>query len=186
MKTRRFSTASIGLSAVVMALCEIAILPSTAAACTGIRLTAADGSIIYARTMEFGADMQSDMLVVPRGWVYVGETAVDVPGLRWTTKYGFVGPNARGLPYVCDGLNEKGLAVGNFLFPGSAGYQKIDKQNADHAIAAYQVPVYLLGTCATVDEAIAALRNVRVRRGCESALRFPFGVALCRQRCPRS
>ena len=34
-----------------------------------------------------------------------------------------------------------------------AGYQKIDASNAVHAIASYQVAVYLLGTCATVKEA---------------------------------
>ena len=106
--------------------------------------------------------MESNILIVPRGRTFVGETADNTPGLRWTTKYGFVGPNAHGLPYVCDGLNEKGLAVGNFLFPGTAGYQKIDKQNADRAISSIQVAVYLLGTCATVDETVDALHDVRV------------------------
>jgi choloylglycine hydrolase len=162
MKSRKFSTVSIGMFAVVMALCVIGILASTATACTGIRIVARDGSIIYARTLEFGEGMESDMLIVPRGRAFVGETAVNTPGLRWTTKYGFVGPNAHGLPYVCDGLNEKGLTVGNFLFPGTAGYQKIDKQNADRAITSIQVAVYLLGTCATVDEAVNAMKDVRV------------------------
>jgi choloylglycine hydrolase len=162
MKIRGFSTALIGMFAVVMALCVIGILASTASACTGIRLVARDGSIIFARTLEFGEGMESNMLIVPRGRVFVGETTDNTPGLRWTTKYGFVGPNALGLPLVCDGLNEKGLAVGNFLFPGTAGYQKIDKNNADRAIASIQVAFYLLGTCATVDEAVAALRDVRV------------------------
>ena len=174
MTAEKFSTALTRIFAVVVAVCLISILPSTAAACTGIRLVSRDGSIIYARTMEFGADMQSDMLVVPRGWVFVGEMANNSPGLRWTTKYGFVGPDARGLPYVCDGLNEKGLAVGNFMFPGSAGYQKIDKKNSDHAIAQYQVAVYLLGTCATVDEAVAALQNVCVGM----VEKEPFGSTL--------
>jgi choloylglycine hydrolase len=146
----------------VTALCALGALNSTATACTGIRLTAGDGSIVYARTMECGSDLQSDMLIVPRGRVYTGETPQGAAGLRWTTKYGFVGPNVRGLAYVCDGLNEKGLAVGNFLFPGTAGYQKIDKQSAGRAIASHQVAVYLLSTCATVEDAIAALRNVQV------------------------
>ncbi|MGA2063103.1 MAG: linear amide C-N hydrolase [Thermoguttaceae bacterium] len=162
MKTREFSTAPTGMFAAVMVLCMIAILASTATACTGIRLVARDGSIIYARTLEFGEGMESNMLIVPRSRAFVGETALNTPGLRWNTKYGFVGPNAHGMPYVCDGLNEKGLAVGNFLFPGTAGYQKIDKTNADRAITSIQVAVYLLGTCATVDEAVNALHGVRV------------------------
>ena len=100
--------------------------PPPAGACTGIRLTAKDGTTVYARTLELGGDLDSNIIVVPRGHAYVGDTPMGTPGLRWTTKYAFVGPNARGLPFVCDGMNEKGLAVGNFLFPGSAGYQKID------------------------------------------------------------
>ena len=131
-------------------------------ACTGIRLTAKDGTTVYARTLELGADLESNIIVVPRGYAYVGDTPMGTPGLRWTTKYGFVGPNAEGLPFVCDGMNEKGLAVGNFLFPGSAGYQKIDATNASRAIASYQVPVYLLSTCATVKDAVAAVKGLIV------------------------
>lgn len=87
-------------------------------ACTGIRLTAKDGTTVYARTLELGGDLDSNIIIVPRGYSYVGDTPMGTPGLRWTTKYAFVGPNAEGLPFVCDGMNEKGLAVGNFLFPG--------------------------------------------------------------------
>ncbi len=159
MKTYRTTTT---LAAIAAALAVMAVLPSTAAACTGIRLVAGDGATIYARTMEIGADLQSEMLVVPHGWQYAGETPDAAPGLRWTTRYGFVGPNLRGQPYVCDGMNEKGLAVGNFLFPGSAGYQKIEKADAGRTMASYQVAVYLLGTCATVNEATTALEGVRV------------------------
>ena len=133
-----------------------------ACACTGIRLTAKDGTTVYARTLELGGDLNSNIIVVPRGYAYTGDTPMGTPGLRWTTKYAFVGPNAEGLPFVCDGMNEKGLAVGNFLFPGTAGYQKIDATNANRAIASYQVAVYLLSTCATVKEAVAAVENVQV------------------------
>ena len=153
------------VSAAAIALAVIAALPSTAAACTGIRLVAGDGSIIYARTMEVGADLQSDMLIVPRGWQYVGETPDGAPGLRWTTRYGFVGPNIHGQPYVCDGLNEKGLAVGNFLFPGTAGYQKIEKarRRPRHRF----VPGRRLSArhVRHGEEATAALEDVRVGLG---------------------
>jgi choloylglycine hydrolase len=133
-----------------------------ATACTGIHLTAKDGAVVYARTLELGADLESNMLVVPRGYQFVGDTPAGKPGLHWTAKYGFVGPNMLGQPFACDGMNEKGLAVGCFLFPGSAGYQKINATNADHAIASYQVSLYLLGNCATVKDAVAAAETVRV------------------------
>ena len=59
-------------------------------------------------------------------------------------------------------MNEKGLAVGNFLFPGSPAIRRSTPANADQAIASYQVAVYLLGTCATVKDAVAAVEGVRV------------------------
>ena len=73
--------------------------------------------MIYARTMESGMDLQPSMLIVPRNRAFVGTGPDNKPGLQWTTKYGFVGPNIHDQSWVCDGINEKGLAVGNFLFP---------------------------------------------------------------------
>ena len=83
-------------------------------------------------------------------------------GMQWTTKYGFVGPNTHGQSWVCDGLNEKGFAVSSFLFPGNNGQYKTEKQNANRTLASYQVATYLLGTCATVQDAITALQHVHV------------------------
>jgi choloylglycine hydrolase len=159
MKKRDLRVALAGVVAVVAAVC---VLASTAAASTGIVLTAKDGSMIYARTMESGMSLQPNMLIVPRNHAFVGTGPNNTPGVRWTTKYGFVGPNINDQTWVCDGINEKGLAVGNFLFPGTAGYQKIDAKNVNRALASYEVTTYLLGTCANVQEAITALQNVRV------------------------
>src|SRR5690349_4981225 len=89
---------------------------SAAEACTGIRLTAADGTVVHARTLEFGIDLKSDILVVPRGFARTGTTPDGKPGLSWKTKYASVGMNGVGLPFLFDGLNEKGLAVGTFYF----------------------------------------------------------------------
>ena len=48
------------------ALAAIVLGAGSAEACTGIRLIAKDGSVIYARTMEFGIDMHSQVMVLPR------------------------------------------------------------------------------------------------------------------------
>ena len=162
MKTRGFRFALVAMVAIAAALVLTGVWAANAVACTGIHLTAGDGSIIYARTLEFGGNLQSNMLVIPRGQEYVGETPDHADGFHWTTKYGFVGPNVYGTPYVCDGMNEKGLAVGIFMFPDTAGYQKIGHADIGRAIGSYQVAVYLLGTCTTVNEAVAALEGVRV------------------------
>ena len=102
--------------AAILAIAAIATGPSTALACTGITIKPKDGSIIFARTIEFAMDLQSNIIVVPRGKEYVGTAPGDKPGLRWTNKYGIVGTNAFGLPLIVDGLNEKGLARRTVLF----------------------------------------------------------------------
>ena len=85
--------------------------PSTAPACTGITIKPKDGSIIFARTFEFGMDLKSNILIVPRGKEFVGTAPGDKARLRWKAKYGIVGTNAFDLPVIVDGLNEKGLQV---------------------------------------------------------------------------
>ena len=96
----------------------------TARACTGIRLTAKDGAVVVARTLEFGADLQSKVVIYPAGTPMSGSLPNSAAGIAFTTKYGIVGANAFGLPMVVDGLNDQGLYVGEFFFPGSAGYTR--------------------------------------------------------------
>ena len=64
----------------------------------GITIKPNDGSIIFARTLEFGMDLKSNIVIVPRGKALVGTAPGDKPGLRWKTKYGIVGTNAFDLP----------------------------------------------------------------------------------------
>jgi choloylglycine hydrolase len=54
----------------------------SAQACTGIRLTAADGTVVHARTMEFAIDIHSDAMMVPRGYARIGTTPDGKEGLK--------------------------------------------------------------------------------------------------------
>ena len=133
--------------------------------CTAITLRSSDGSIVYARTMEFGVPLQSEILVCPRKLSYQGTSPYpDRPGLRWEGKYGLVGANFSKSDWIVDGLNEAGLSVGMLYFPDFAGYQAVGEHNGDAArsIGAWQVGSYLLSTCAAVDEADQALKQVLV------------------------
>ena len=141
---------------------QVVTCPMLVRACTGITIKPKDGSIIFARTLEFAADIKSNIIVIPRGKEYVGTAPGDKPGLRWKTKYGIVGANAFDLPVTVDGLNEKGLHVGLFYFPGFATYQEIKAEDAGKALAPWELGVFLLGTCADVKEAVAAARDVRI------------------------
>jgi choloylglycine hydrolase len=131
-----------------------------ARACTGIRLTAKDGAVVVARTLEFGADLQSKVLVYPAGTPITGSLPNGASGISFTTKYGIVGANAFGLPMVVDGLNDQGLYVGEFFFPGSAGYTDVTPENASRAMAGYQYSMWILGNFASVAEVKAAYEKV--------------------------
>ncbi len=139
------------LSAIAVALVLGAAMQS-ALACTGIRLTAEDGSVVHARTLEFAVDLHSDVIMVPRGYARTGTTPDGKPGLPWKAKYASVGANGVGLPFIFDGFNEKGMAVGTFYFPGTVGYMPYQSSDAGKTVAQWEVGSYLLESFATVDE----------------------------------
>jgi choloylglycine hydrolase len=132
----------------------------TANACTGIRLIAGDGTVVVARTLEFGADLQSKVAVFPAGTSIAGVLPNNATGATFKTKYGIVGANAFGLPMVVDGMNDQGLYVGEFFFPGSAGYADVTPENASRAMAGYQYAMWILGNFTTVAEVKAAYDRV--------------------------
>ena len=131
-------------------------------ACTGITLTAADGTVIHARTLEFGIDLHSDVMMVPRGYPRSGSTPDGKEGLQWKAKYASVGANGVGLPFLFDGLNEKGLSVGTFYFPTSAGYMPYTSSDAARTIAPWELGSWMLENFSSVEEAKANIGNVVV------------------------
>jgi choloylglycine hydrolase len=135
-------------------------LVPAAQACTGIRLVAKDGSVIAARTLEFGFDLNSQVLVVPAGTALTGSLPDGGKGISYTTKYGFAGANAEGLTAIVDGINDQGLYVGLFYFPGYATYADATKENAARAMAPHEYANWLLGNFATIEEVKANFNKV--------------------------
>ena len=131
-----------------------------AQACTGIRLVAKDGGVIAARTLEFGFDLHSDVMVIPAGTVLTGTLPDGGKGVSYKTKYGFLGANAEGLTAIVDGINEAGLYVGLFYFPGYASYPDATNDNATRAMAPHEYANWLLGNFANVEEVKANFNKV--------------------------
>lgn len=148
----------------------------TASACTGIRLTSGDGTVIHARTLEFGMDLDSEVLVIPRNYNRIGTTPDGKPGMKWTTKYASVGANGFDQPVLFDGLNEKGLSAGLFYFPGTAGYMPFKATDSEKTIAAWELGSWILETCATIDEVKQAIEKVVVPAIVLPELGFSPGV----------
>jgi choloylglycine hydrolase len=147
-------------SLVVGILAAALSLPPVAQACTGIRLIAKDGGVVAARSLEFGFDLHSQVLVVPAGSTLNGTLPHGGKGISYTTKYGFLGANAEGLTAIVDGINEAGLYVGLFYFPGYASYADPSKENAARAMAPHEYANWLLGNFASVEEVKANFNKV--------------------------
>lgn len=128
--------------------------------CTCFKVKAKDNSVVIGRTMEFGVDLQSKITVFPRGFKFQAQGPDGKPGLSWEGKYGFVGMDVLGMPVVSDGMNEKGLYVGDLYLPGFAKYQQVPVGQESKAISQLDAAGYLLSSCANVSEAKEAIGNV--------------------------
>lgn len=157
-------SARFGLSA--LASCALIVSPITSAnACTSVLLPAQDGGYVYARTMEFGLQLGSQIVIVPRNLAITATGPagkIGEGGLTSTTKYAATGANALGLPILLDGFNEKGLSGGLFNFPGFAEFQTVPNGKADQSLASFELLTYILTSFATVDEVRAALPKIYV------------------------
>lgn len=128
-------------------------------ACTSMLLKTADDSYVYGRTMEFGFQLDSEGVVLPRNMEMKSEVS---NGLVWTSKYAVVGMNAFGLPIVCDGMNETGMAAGILYFPGYAEYLPLDHAIDGKGLAPWEFLTWALSQFSTVDEIKAALDGVQI------------------------
>lgn len=142
----------------IAAVSSLFLLPS-ANACTGLKLNAQDGSIVHGRTLEFGIDIVTSVVVIPRGYEFKGTTP-NGPGLSYKSKYGAIGCIAYDDLSILDGINEKGLAVGVFYFPGFAEYTPITSVNKSKALSPIEFSNWILTQFATVEEVKSNLSNI--------------------------
>jgi len=149
-----FRSLFVGILAAALTLAPVA------QACTGIRLIAKDGGVVAARSLEFGLDLHSEVMVVPAGTTLTGTLPDGGKGISYKTKYGFVGADAEGMTAIVDGMNDQGLYVGLFYFPGYASYTDATKDNVARAMAPHEYANWLLGNFATVEEVKANFNKV--------------------------
>lgn len=131
-------------------------------ACTGIVVKSEDGAIVSGRTLEFGYPVKSKVLVIPAGLQLNGTLPDGGKGLSFAAKHSIVGANVYGLNAYADGLNDQGLSVGLFFFPGFAKYPDVTPENASRAVAPHELSLWLLASFASVEEVKANIKNVVV------------------------
>ena len=141
------------------AICAFAALllcVQPALACTGIMLKTADGSVVHGRTLEFGFFIETDVVRVPRGYTFTGQTPLG-DGMTWSAKYAAVGAIAFDNLAIMDGINEAGLSVGSFYFPSFAEYAETTSDNQSQSMSPADFPNWLLTNFATIEEVRAAV-----------------------------
>jgi choloylglycine hydrolase len=131
--------------------------------CTGLRLIAKDGAVIFARTMEWGTfDLRSRVVVIPRNFSFQDKAGNGDKILGWKTKYGAVGIDALEKDVLIDGMNEKGLTVNAFYHEGYSVYPTYDPKKANSTISVLAFAPYLLTNCASVSDVKEVMRKITV------------------------
>lgn len=158
MENSRFSIKLIVMSA---AITLMLMGQSVANACTGIQLQTEDGTFVSGRTLEFGISFDISIIVVPRNYEFAGQTSLGA-GKKWKAKYASVGVMLADNEVILDGINEKGLSVGSFYFPGFAGYSVTKPENQAISMSSSDITQWIVSQFATVDEVRAAIENGEV------------------------
>ena len=131
--------------------------------CTRVLWNNNDLGVLCGRTMDWPESTEPVLTVAPRGYQRHGGKVgpLDVikeNALEWKSRYGSMVVSVYGIGTV-DGLNEKGLAA-HALYLKSTELPERDLAKPALQIALWAQ--YLLDSAATVDEAIALMRDVQL------------------------
>lgn len=149
--------------AMIMAAAAMTAVPLNSDACTGIAMTAKDGSRVVARTVEWGGSvLNSSYVVVPRGHRHVSFTPTGADGMEFTAKYGYVGISTDQPEFVVEGMNEAGLSAGLFFFPGYGQYVDYNPDNKENTLSDMQFVSWVLARFSTIDEMKEAFSGIDV------------------------
>lgn len=127
--------------------------------CSSFSWETQDKKHLLGRTYDqFGNLDGNRIAAVPRN--YIMKTELDPEsGITVKNKYSFIGMSVIGFdfPLMVDGINEKGLMGALLHYPGYAVYGKKGRGTQAMSVHPGCLAGYILGQCASVDEAAAHL-----------------------------
>lgn len=141
-----------------LSLASIIVL-NQSEACTGLKLTAKDGSSVHGRTFEFGINVSTSAVIIPRGYSFTATTPQG-KGLSYQSKYATVGTICFDNINVMDAMNELGLSVGTFYYPGYASYTPTTSENQNRSLSPIDFPNWIVTQFATLDEVKSNINNI--------------------------
>ena len=131
--------------------------------CTSLSLPTPDGTTLFGRTLDLDTHFGEAPTLTPRRNPF--SFADCYPLTHHYALLGMAtvmdGTTARGYPLYAEAMNEKGLCMAGLRFAESAVYATRPQAGLIN-LAPWELIPYLLGTCATVAEARAALSDIRV------------------------
>lgn len=138
----------------LVAAATLVATPITSLACTRVVYLGDNNDVITARSMDWKADIATNLYILPRGISRTGEAGPN--SIKWTAKYGSVVATGYDVS-TTDGMNEKGLAA-ELLWLVESQYPVFDK-NSKPGLTIAAWAQYVLDNFATVSEAVAALEK---------------------------
>lgn len=125
--------------------------------CTALTMPTLQEDIYFGRSMDFSYPLEPELFVVPRGYTWNNILNTH----KITNHYSFIGIGQDINPIVfADGVNEMGFSAAVLYFPGYAEYdQPVPKTPS---IAALELVSFMLGLCASADQAVALLKTIRI------------------------
>lgn len=126
--------------------------------CTSIRLKGKN--TYFGRNMDIECSFGESVVLAPRNFKidFKKEKSID-------SHYAILGTAALvdGYPLYADAFNEKGLCIAGLNFPRNTRYISIDKSNSEkRKIAPYELPLFLLSQCKSVEECVSILKNTEI------------------------
>ncbi|TNF70056.1 MAG: linear amide C-N hydrolase [Gammaproteobacteria bacterium] len=131
--------------------------------CTNVPIKAKDGTVIVARTLEFGPNLKSRIISSPKGKLFKTYLPNGNASMSWQAKYGYVLIDYFGTGYSVDGLNTKGLSFGYLYLPESeVKYMNVPKSKEKNALPYTQFGDWILSNFSSTDEIKKAIQNVYI------------------------
>jgi len=126
-------------------------------ACTEIRITSEDSTVVVGRSMEYAADLAARVIREPKGHRHTANpppkcTKSKYKPMQWTNVKSLFLVDVLKMEIAGDGQNAAGLSIGSLLFPGFAKYQDVPMNKCGSAISHLDFPLWILGNFRRVQE----------------------------------
>lgn len=155
--------------------------------CTGIKLqignplTGETKQFVHGRTLEFGVEVDTDIVYIPAGESFQCKmgNGFKTVGMSYKSDYAILAAWAKSMGSLVqfedincfDGINEEGLALGVFFFPSYAQYQILPEESTESTASEEDIskgmgpqdfPRWILSKFTDVDQVKKAIANKEV------------------------